>query len=398
MEQLILILNAGSSSLKFAVMAAENGRILLSGLGECFGLPNARISWKENDTKHEQPLQAKEGHHEEAISIIVSLVDKLQLTKQLVAVGHRVVHGGEKFSHSVNLTGEVIAEIEKISELAPLHNPANVQGIRAAIKAFPTLPQVAVFDTAFHQSMPAKAYCEAVDNSWYKEYGIRRYGFHGTSHYFVSNECAKLLGKPIEQCNLITVHLGNGASVCAVKNGKSCDTSMGFTPLAGLMMGTRSGDIDPGIIEFLLGKGVSVQEVFTTLNKKSGFLGVSGLTSDARGIIEGIENGHAGAKMAFDLFCYRVAKFISSYLVALDRLDGIVFTGGIGENSLPIRQEILRHLQILGFVEDEKGNQAARFGQSGKIAHSAMFNAGVFVIPTNEEWVIAQETVKTAKK
>jgi acetate kinase len=262
------------------------------------------------------------------------------------------------------------------------------------MKAFPSLPQFAVFDTAFHQTMPQKAFTGAISNELYKEYGIRRYGFHGTSHYFVSREAAKMLNKPVEQASFISVHLGNGASVCAIENGQSVDTSMGFTPLAGLMMGTRSGDLDPGIIEFLMKKGWSQEKVFETLNKKSGFLGVSGLTSDARGILEAMENGHEGAKLAFEVFTYRVAKYIGSYLIPLNHLDAIIFTGGIGENSLPIRREILNNLNLLGFIEDEKGNEDARFGAAGIIAKSEMLNAVAMVIPTNEEFVIAQQSVE----
>ncbi|GAL27138.1 acetate kinase [Vibrio variabilis] len=286
------------------------------------------------------------------------------------------------------------AEIEKLADLAPLHNPAGAIGIRAAMEAFPSLPQFAVFDTAFHQTMPEKAFTGAISNELYKEYGIRRYGFHGTSHYFVSREAAKMLNKPVEESSFISVHLGNGASVCAISNGESVDTSMGFTPLAGLMMGTRSGDLDPGIIEFLMKKGWSQEKVFETLNKKSGFLGVSGLTSDARGILEAMEEGHEGAKLAFEVFTYRVAKYIGSYMIPLSSLDAVIFTGGIGENSLDIRREILSNLKLLGFVEDAKGNEDARFGNAGIIGKSELLDAVAMVIPTNEEFVIAQQSVE----
>ncbi|WP_407334041.1 acetate/propionate family kinase [Enterovibrio sp. 27052020O] len=397
-NSLVLVLNAGSSSLKFALMDAQSGEAILSGLGECFGLDDARISWKrEGQDKQEVMLEQGGSHHEKAVEIIVELVENMDVGSQLVAIGHRVVHGGEKFATATLLDESVVAEIEALSDLAPLHNPANVMGIRAAMKAFPSLPQVAVFDTAFHQTMPQKAFTGAISNELYTEYGIRRYGFHGTSHYFVSREAAKVLDKKIEDTNVISVHLGNGASVCAVRNGESVDTSMGFTPLAGLMMGTRSGDLDPGIIEFLLKKGWSQEQVFDTLNKKSGFLGVSGLTSDARGILEAMDNGHEGAKLAFEVFTYRVAKFISSYMITLDSLDAIIFTGGIGENSLPIRREVLKNLRILGFVEDEAGNEAARFGKGGMIAKSDLLDAVVLVIPTNEEFVIASQASDFAK-
>ncbi len=393
-NSLVLVLNSGSSSLKFALIDSDNGDTLLTGLGECFGLPEAVIGWKFDGQKSEEAITAADNHHQHAINRIVKLVDDLGFTERLTAVGHRVVHGGEKFTSTVQIDADVLAEIDSLADLAPLHNPAAVKGISAAMGAFPSLPQFAVFDTAFHQTMPAKAFTGAISHDLYKEYGIRRYGFHGTSHYFVSREAAKMLNKPVEESSFISVHLGNGASVCAINNGESVDTSMGFTPLAGLMMGTRSGDLDPGIIEFLMKKGWSQEKVFDTLNKKSGFLGVSGLTSDARGILEAMENGHEGAKLAFEVFTYRVAKYIGSYMIPLSNLDAIIFTGGIGENSLPIRREILNNLKLLGFVEDEKGNEDARFGAAGIIAKSAVLDAVAMVIPTNEELVIVQQSVE----
>lgn len=390
----VLVINSGSSSLKFAVIDSATGDAIVSGLGECFGLPEATISWKFNGEKTEEAIDAPDNHHQHAINRIVLLIESLGLDKDLVAVGHRIVHGGEKFTSTVRIDADVLAEIENLSDLAPLHNPAGAKGIKAAMDAFPALPQFAVFDTAFHQTMPQKAFTGAISNELYKQYGIRRYGFHGTSHYFVSREAAKMLDKPVESCSFITVHLGNGASVCAIKDGQSVDTSMGFTPLAGLMMGTRSGDLDPGIIEFLMKKGWTQEQVFETLNKKSGFLGVSGVTSDARGILQAMEEGHEGAKLAFEVFTYRVAKYIGSYLIPLDRLDAVIFTGGIGENALDIRREILNNLGLLGFVEDVKGNEDARFGNAGIIGKSELLNALALVIPTNEEFVIAQQSVE----
>ncbi|MEL7291654.1 MAG: acetate/propionate family kinase [Pseudomonadota bacterium] len=390
----VLVINSGSSSLKFAVIDSQSGEAIVSGLGECFGLPEATIGWKYNGEKTEEAITAEDNHHQHAINRIVALMETLGFTQDLVAVGHRIVHGGEKFTSTVRINDEVLAEIENLSDLAPLHNPAGAKGIQAAMQAFPSLPQFAVFDTAFHQTMPQKAFTGAISNELYKEYGIRRYGFHGTSHYFVSREAAKMLNKPVEEASFISVHLGNGASVCAIEKGESVDTSMGFTPLAGLMMGTRSGDLDPGVIEFLIKKGWTTEQVFETLNKRSGFLGVSGLTSDARGILEAMEEGHEGAKLAFEVFTYRVAKYIGSYLIPLSNLDAIIFTGGIGENSLDIRREILNNLKLLGFVEDEAGNEAARFGNAGIIAKSEMLNAVAMVIPTNEEFVIAQQSVE----
>ncbi|ENO1847376.1 TPA: acetate/propionate family kinase [Vibrio vulnificus] len=390
----VLVINSGSSSLKFAVINSVTGEAVLSGLGECFGLEDARMGWKYSGEKTEIAIEGEDNHHKIAIGKLVGLTEELGLTKDIVAVGHRIVHGGEKFTSTVRINEEVTAEIEKLADLAPLHNPAGAIGIRAAMEAFPALPQFAVFDTAFHQTMPKRAFTGAIANELYTDFGIRRYGFHGTSHYFVSREAAKMLNKPIEESSFISVHLGNGASVCAINNGESVDTSMGFTPLSGLMMGTRCGDLDPGIIEYLLKKGWSQEKVFNSLNKASGFLGVSGLTSDARGILEAMEQGHEGATLAFQVFTYRVAKYIASYLAALDSFDGIIFTGGIGENSLPIRREILKNLKLLGFVEDEKGNEDARFGNAGVIATSALLNAVAMVIPTNEEFVIAKQSVE----
>ncbi|EGQ9821104.1 acetate/propionate family kinase [Vibrio parahaemolyticus] len=390
----VLVINSGSSSLKFAVIDSVSGDAVLSGLGECFGLSDARMSWKFNGEKKEISIEGDDSHHKIAIGKLVGLTEELGLAQDIVAVGHRIVHGGEKFTKTVRITEEVTQEIEKLADLAPLHNPAGAIGIRAAVEAFPSLPQFAVFDTAFHQTMPQRAFTGAIAKELYTDFGIRRYGFHGTSHYFVSREAAKMINKPIEESSFISVHLGNGASVCAINNGESVDTSMGFTPLSGLMMGTRCGDLDPGIIEYLLKKGWSQEKVFNSLNKASGFLGVSGLTSDARGILEAMEEGHEGADLAFQVFTYRVSKYIASYLAALDSFDGIIFTGGIGENSMPIRREILKNLKLLGFVEDVKGNEDARFGNAGVIATSELLGAKALVIPTNEEWVIAQQSVE----
>ncbi|MFW1504359.1 acetate/propionate family kinase [Vibrio parahaemolyticus] len=390
----VLVINSGSSSLKFAVIDSVSGGAVLSGLGECFGLSDARMSWKFNGEKKEISIEGDDSHHKIAIGKLVGLTEELGLAQDIVAVGHRIVHGGEKFTKTVRITEEVTQEIEKLADLAPLHNPAGAIGIRAAVEAFPSLPQFAVFDTAFHQTMPQRAFTGAIAKELYTDFGIRRYGFHGTSHYFVSREAAKMINKPIEESSFISVHLGNGASVCAINNGESVDTSMGFTPLSGLMMGTRCGDLDPGIIEYLLKKGWSQEKVFNSLNKASGFLGVSGLTSDARGILEAMEEGHEGAALAFQVFTYRVSKYIASYLAALDSFDGIIFTGGIGENSMPIRREILKNLKLLGFVEDVKGNEDARFGNAGVIATSELLGAKALVIPTNEEWVIAQQSVE----
>ncbi|MGF1764274.1 acetate/propionate family kinase [Aliivibrio kagoshimensis] len=388
----VLVINSGSSSLKFAVIDSQSGEAVLSGLGECFGMSDPTMSWKFAGTKYDVSITGEGDHHKLAIKRLVGIINEYGLADQVTAVGHRIVHGGEKFTKTVQINDDILAEITKLSDLAPLHNPAGAKGIEAAIEAFPTLPQFAVFDTAFHQTMPSKAFTCTISNDLYKKHGIRRYGFHGTSHYFVSREAAKLINKPIDQSSFISVHLGNGASVCAIKDGQSVDTSMGFTPLAGLMMGTRCGDIDPGVIEFMMKKGWTQEDIFSELNKNSGFLGVSGLTSDARGILEAMEEGHKGATLAFEVFTYRVAKYIASYMVTLDSLDGIIFTGGIGENALPIRKEILKYLKIFGYKENEAANADARFGAQGIITEEGTPVA--MVIPTNEEFVIAQQSVE----
>lgn len=397
-NNLVLVLNCGSSSLKFAVIDAQTGDDQISGLAECFGLEDSRIKWKINGEKHEAALGAFTAHRE-AVEYIVNkiLAEQPELAAKIQAVGHRIVHGGEKFTRSVIIDESVIKGIEDCASLAPLHNPAHLIGIRAAIASFPKLPQVAVFDTAFHQSMPDRAYVYALPYKLYREHGIRRYGMHGTSHLFVSREAAKMLNKPIEETNVICAHLGNGASVTAIKGGKSVDTSMGLTPLEGLVMGTRCGDIDPSIIYHLVHQlGYTLEEVNNLMNKQSGLLGISELTNDCRGIEEGYADGHKGATLALEIFCYRLAKYIASYTVPLGRLDAVVFTGGIGENSDLIREKVLNMLEIFNFHVDSERNKAARFGKKGIITQ----NKGTIamVIPTNEEWVIAEDSIKLINK
>ncbi|WP_299495748.1 acetate kinase [uncultured Shewanella sp.] len=392
-NKLVLVLNCGSSSLKFAIIDANNGEDKISGLAECFGLEEARIKWKVAGVKQEASLGAMSAH-KEAIAYIVNHILKQDpnLASQIQAIGHRVVHGGEKFTQSVRIDDAVIQGIEDCASLAPLHNPAHLIGIRTAQASFPDLPQVAVFDTAFHQTMPEKAYIYALPYALYRDNAIRRYGMHGTSHLFVSQEAAKVLNKPIDDTNIICAHLGNGASVTAIKGGKSVDTSMGLTPLEGLVMGTRCGDLDPSIIFHLVNRlGYTLDEVNTLLNNKSGLLGISELTNDCRGIEEGYEAGHKGATLALEIFCYRLAKYIASYTVPLTRLDAVVFTGGIGENSDVIRKKVLDALAIFNFDIDNKRNQAARFGQQGVITTDK--SPVAMVIPTNEEWVIAQDAI-----
>lgn len=397
-NKLVLVLNCGSSSLKFAIIDAQTGDDQISGLAECFGLEDSRIKWKINGEKHEAALGAFTAHRE-AVEFIVNkiLAGQPELAAQIQAVGHRIVHGGEKFTRSVIIDESVIKGIEDCASLAPLHNPAHLIGIRAAIASFPKLPQVAVFDTAFHQSMPERAYVYALPYKLYREHGIRRYGMHGTSHLFVSREAAKMLNKPLAETNVICAHLGNGASVTAVKGGKSVDTSMGLTPLEGLVMGTRCGDIDPSIIYHLVHQlGYTLEEVNNMMNKQSGLLGISELTNDCRGIEEGYADGHKGATLALEIFCYRLAKYIASYTVPLGRLDAVVFTGGIGENSELIREKVLNMLEIFNFHVDSERNKAARFGKKGIITQDNSTVA--MVIPTNEEWVIAEDSIKLITK
>ena len=392
-NKLVLVLNCGSSSLKFAVIDAESGNDHINGLAECFNLEDARIKWKANGEKNQTSLGANSAHSE-AIHFIVNTILSAhpELTSQIVAIGHRVVHGGEKFTQSAVINDDVIQSIQDCATLAPLHNPAHLIGIRVAQASFPELPQVAVFDTAFHQTMPEKAYVYALPYELYCEHGVRRYGMHGTSHYFVSREAAKALNKPIEETNIISCHLGNGASVAAIKNGECVDTSMGLTPLEGLVMGTRCGDVDPSITFHLINQlGYSVNDVSEMMNKKSGLLGLSEVTSDCRGIEDGYLEKKEGETRAMEVFCYRLAKYIASYAAPLGRIDAILFTGGIGENSDIIRKIVLEQLSIFGYQVDDQANAKARFGSEGVITKE---NSPIaMVIPTNEEWVIANDAI-----
>ena len=393
MSKLILVLNCGSSSLKGAVLNTENGDVLLSCLGEKLGLADAYITFKVNGQKEKVELTAQPDH----TGAVGAMLDKLKamgLDSQIGAIGHRVVSGGELYSESVLINDDVIAAIEKCTPLAPLHNPANLLGIRAAQDIFKGLPNVAVFDTAFHQTMPEHAYTYAVPRKLYREFGLRRYGFHGTSYRFVAEEAARFLGKDINNLRLVVAHLGNGASVAAIKNGKSVDTSMGITPLEGLVMGTRSGDIDPSVYEFLADNlNLSVKEVTNLLNKQSGLLGISELSSDCRTIEEESLNGHEGALLALEIFSYRLAKYIASMAVAAGGIDALAFTGGIGENSDIIRAKVLNYCAFLGFKLDKEANLAARFGKAGVITTADSSVVSV-VIPTNEELMIAQDTAR----
>ncbi len=396
MSKLVLVLNCGSSSLKFAIVDADNGDEHLTGLAECLHLPEARIKWKL-DGKHEAQL-GDGAAHDQALSFIVEtiLASKPELAEQLKAIGHRVVHGGEKFTKSVLIDDEVLKGIEDCATLAPLHNPAAIVGIKAAQKAFPSLQNSAVFDTAFHQTMPEEAYLYALPYNLYKEHGIRRYGMHGTSHLFIAREVAERLGKPVEEVNIINCHLGNGASVCAIKNGQSVDTSMGLTPLEGLVMGTRSGDIDPAIIFHLHDAlGYSVEQINNMLTKESGLMGLTEVTPDCRYIEDNFGKEEAATR-AMDVMTRRLAKYVAGYTATLDgRLDAIVFTGGIGENGAPIREKVLDRLSIFGIEVDGEANLKARFGGEGVIT-TADSRIPAMVVSTNEELVIAEDTARLA--
>ena len=393
MSKLILVLNCGSSSLKGAVLNSENGDVLLSCLGEKLNLADAYITFKVNGQKERVDLSAT-PNHTGAVGAMLEKLKAMGLDSQIGAIGHRVVSGGEEYSESVLIDDSVMAAIEKCIPLAPLHNPANLLGIRAAQDIFKGLPNVAVFDTAFHQTMPEHAYMYAIPRKFYRDLGVRRYGFHGTSYRFVAEEAANVLGADKNNLKLVIAHLGNGASITAVRNGKSMDTSMGLTPLEGLVMGTRSGDVDPSIFSFLADNlKLSTQQITDILNKESGLMGISELSSDCRVIEEESLNGHEGAVLALEMFSYRLAKYVASMAVAAGGLDALVFTGGIGENSDIIREKVLNYCAFLGFSVDKDANTAARFGKAGVIT-AAGSKVKAVVIPTNEELMIAQDTAR----
>ena len=393
----VLVLNAGSSSLKFAILEAEDGAALLSGIGDALGGPVPTVEWRIEGETLLRELPPGSAHS----AVLDFLVNNLlpnhpQLRAELIAVGHRVVHGGERFSSAVVVDGAVIDAIEDCAALAPLHNPAGLLGIRAARDAFPDLPQVTVFDTAFHQTLPEHAYLYALPYALYREHRLRRYGMHGISHRFVSERAAQLLRRPLSETNVISAHLGNGASVAAIKGGRSVDTSMGLTPLEGLVMGTRCGDVDPGLLLHLMEPlGYSIDDVGRVMNRESGLLGISELSNDCREIEQAAADGHRGAQLALEIFCYRLAKYIASYWVPLQRVDTLVFTGGIGENSSKVREGVLHWLAHLSYTVDPKRNQATRGGKEGAITTSD--SAPTLVIPTNEEWVIARDAAELVR-
>ena len=386
----ILVINCGSSSLKFSLINAQTENVLLAGLAEKLHGQKAIIHIAFANDNFSLPLTSPYDH-QSALLQLVEFLQQHSLVKQIMAVGHRVVHGGEKFSQPTLINDSVLEDIASISALAPLHNPANLQGIRACTKPFHHLKQVAVFDTAFHQTLPEKAYLYGLPFQLYKDSSIRKYGFHGTSHYYVANHAAKFLNKPLEQSCLITAHLGNGCSVTAIKQGKSVDTSLGMTPIEGLIMGTRCGDLDPGIIFDLVDRlGYSLNDIKTLLNKQSGLLGISGLSNDCRELELAANQGNTQALLALDIFSYKAAKTIASFTASLTTLDAIVFTGGIGENSATIRTKIMQHLTLLNVKEDTNANFKASACSPVNIATNNSLPC--LVIKTNEELVIAQQT------
>ncbi|OMP66127.1 acetate kinase [Domibacillus epiphyticus] len=392
----IIAINAGSSSLKFQLFEMPQETVLTKGLVERIGLSDSVFTISNPDGSSDTEVTNIPDH-----SVAVQMLLSKLVSNKIVAsldeidgIGHRVVHGGEAFNDSVLIDDATLAQIDELSELAPLHNPANVTGIRAFRAVLPNVPSVAVFDTAFHQTMPEKSFLYSLPYEYYKEYGIRKYGFHGTSHKYVSERAAQLLGRPIEHLRLISCHLGNGASIAAIEGGKSIDTSMGFTPLAGVAMGTRSGNIDPALMPYIMEKtGQTADEVLDTLNKKSGMLGISGLSSDLRDITNAADEGNERAETALEVFANRIHKYIGSYAARMSGVDAIIFTAGIGENDIASRARILRGLEFMGVYWDPALNNVRGKEAFISYPHSPV---KVIVIPTNEEVMIARDVSRLA--
>ncbi|WP_182201083.1 acetate kinase [Paraliobacillus salinarum] len=391
----VLAINAGSSSLKFQLFEMPNETVLAKGLVERIGIKDSVFTLEYDENK--DSITTDIPDHEVAVKL---LLEKLKASgvinslEEIDGIGHRVVHGGEKFSDSVLATDEVIQEIEEVSELAPLHNPANLTGIRAFKEILPNVPSVAVFDTAFHQTMPEQSYLYSLPYEYYEKYGIRKYGFHGTSHKYVSERAADLMSVPLDKLRLITCHLGNGASIAAVENGESIDTSMGFTPLAGVTMGTRSGNIDPALIPYIMEKtGKTVAEVLHVLNKESGMLALSGFSSDLRDIQEKAENGDNRAELSLKIFAERIHQYIGSYAAKMHGVDAIIFTAGVGENSKEVRERVLEGLEFMGVYWDRALNDVRGKEAFVNYPHSPV---KVIVIPTNEEVMIARDVQRLA--
>lgn len=395
----VLVINCGSSSLKYQVIHSDSEEVLAKGICERIGI-DGRLVYQPKDGEKEVTEAAMPTHTEAVRMVLDALVNPktgvLKSLDEIDAVGHRIVHGGEKFASSTLLTEEVIQAVEECSDLAPLHNPANLIGVRACQKVLKGVPMAAVFDTAFHQTMPKEAYLYGIPYEYYEKYKIRKYGFHGTSHSYVSKRAAELLKKPYDSLKTIVCHLGNGASICAVKNGKSIDTSMGLTPLEGLVMGTRSGDIDPSAIEFLAGKeNLDLAGVMNILNKESGVYGLSGISSDFRDLETASQEGSERAAAAREVFCYRAAKYIGSYAAAMNGVDVICFTAGVGENDGKVREMICDYLGYLGITLDTEANK--KRGEE-IILSTPDSKVTVMLIPTNEELAICRETVAIVEK
>ncbi len=393
----ILVINSGSSSLKFMLFSMASETMLAKGLVERIGTPNANLVYqRDGEAKSCQGIAAE--NHGKALAMACKMLADpqrgvLKSLKDVDAIGHRVVHGAEEFSDAVLVTEDVKYSIKKCADLAPLHNPANLDGVVACETVFPNVPNVVVFDTAFHQSMPKHAFMYAIPQKYYDEYRIRKYGFHGTSHNFVCQAAAAFLKKPVEALNLITCHLGNGSSIAAIKGGKVLDTTMGLTPLQGLIMGTRCGDIDPAIIFFLARKGMTIDEIDNVLNKESGLMGVNGISSgDMRDTVNAAEQGKSTAENAINMFGHRAALYIGGYFTLLGGADAIIFTGGIGENSAPARRAIISRLEALGCKLDDVKNKAV-MGTTGVVSTDTS-KIPAIVIPTNEELMIARETFR----
>lgn len=391
----VLVINCGSSSLKFQLIDSETEQVLAKGLCERIGIDGSQIVYSPAGSDKITTVSPMPDHNE-AIRLVIDALTKgdnavISDLSEIDAVGHRVVHGGEDFASSVIIDESVKDAIRKCSDLAPLHNPANLIGIDACEKLMPGVPQVAVFDTAFHQTMPEKAYLYALPYEYYEKYKVRRYGFHGTSHGFVSSKCAEILGKDVKDLKIIVAHLGNGASLSAVKNGECIDTSMGLTPLEGVIMGTRSGDIDPAILQFIASKeNLSLDQVMDILNKKSGVFGLSeGFSSDFRDLEAGYNKGEANCIRAIETYCLRVAKYIGSYAAAMNGVDAICFTAGVGENGPMVRKKICEYLGFIGVKIDDEANKVRG---DEKIISTPDSSVSVLVVPTNEELAIARET------
>ncbi len=394
----VLVVNCGSSSIKYQLYEMPEKRVVAKGLVERIGEPGAALQhWYEEET-HRQDGQIAD--HEEGMALILETLTGtngvLASADEIGAVGHRVVHGGEEFTGSVQITPKVIASIERFADLAPLHNPPNLTGIRAAVHELPGVPQVACFDTAFHATIPQVAYTYALPHQLYETYGIRRYGFHGTSHRYVARRAAQLLNKHKYEINCITIHLGNGCSAAAVRNGQSVDTSMGLTPLEGLVMGTRSGDFDPAILFYLADRGYDMVSLNKLCNKQSGLLGVSGESNDMRTLVEKADSGDSRAQLAVDIFCYRIKKYIGAYLAVLGHVDAVVFTGGIGENAAGVRADACGGLEPLGIVVDSERNDQMIARREG-VFSTPQSTIALLVVPTDEEAAIADDTYQIVR-